>query len=149
MSTTTATIAANAPAAATSAGSGAGRALMIGVAGLVLTVIGFFVSDSHAVALSYLVGLSYCTAIAIGMLLLVLIHHIFDASWSVVLRRQYEHAFAAFPWLALLFAPLLIGSWMGSHDLIWPWMNPDHEVHGGTVANDILYQKKVARSPSS
>ena len=89
MSTSTATTAAHAPAAGT-AGSGAGRALMIGLAGLVLTVIGFFVSGSHAVALSYLVGLSYCTAIAIGMLLLVLIHHIFDASWSVVLRRQYE-----------------------------------------------------------
>ena len=73
-----------------------------------LTVIGFFVSGSHAVALSYLVGLSYCTAIAIGMLLLVLIHHIFDASWSVVLRRQYEHAFAAFPWLFVLFLPLLV-----------------------------------------
>ena len=107
MSTTTATTAAHAPTAGT-AGSGAGRALMIGLAGLLLTVIGFFVSGSHAVALSYLVGLSYCTAIAIGMLLLVLIHHIFDASWSVVLRRQYEHAFAAFPWLFVLFLPLLV-----------------------------------------
>jgi hypothetical protein len=142
MSTSTATIAANSG-ATTASGAGASRALMIGVAGLVLTAIGFFIShDSHAVALSYLVGISYCTAIAIGMLLLVLIHHIFDASWSVVLRRQYEHGFAVFPWLGLLFLPLIIGTLMGTHDLVWPWMNAEHEIHGGTVGTDILYQKK-------
>jgi hypothetical protein len=142
MSTSSATISAN-PSVTGSSGAAAGRALMIGLAGLALTVVGFFIShDYHAVALAYLVGITYCTAIAIGMLLLVLIHHIFDASWSVLLRRQYEHCFAAFPWLFLLFLPLLVGSWMGTHDLIWPWMNPDHEVHGGTVATDILYQKK-------
>jgi hypothetical protein len=73
-----------------------------------------------------------------------MIHHILDASWSVVLRRQFEHGLAAFPWLALLFTPLVIVSWMGSHDTIWKWMNPDYVLlNGHTVGHDPLYIKKA------
>jgi hypothetical protein len=122
----------------------AGKALGVGIAGIVLTIIGLFVSDGHAVALSWLTGVTFWTAIAIGMLMLVMIHHILDASWSVVVRRQFEHGLAAFPWLALLFAPLVVVSWTGSHDYIWSWMNPDHVIHGGhTVGHDPLYVKKA------
>ena len=71
----------------------ANKFLMAGIAGLVLTVIGLFV-DAHGAALSYVVGISYWTAIAIGMLMLVMIHHIFDAGWSTVIRRQFDR-FAA------------------------------------------------------
>jgi len=122
--------------------STAKKALGVGVGGLALTAIGLLLGHAHEVALSYLVGLSFWTAITIGMLLLVLIHHIFDASWSVVIRRQYEHGLAAFKWLALLFLPLLLASWLGSHDAVWPWMNPEHDLHGVVVGEDILYQKK-------
>jgi hypothetical protein len=81
---------------------------------------------------------------AIGMLMLILIHHIFDASWSVLLRRQFEHGLAAFKWLALLFAPLVVVSMLGTHDMVWPWMNPAGEIHGGhTVGHDPLYLKKA------
>jgi hypothetical protein len=123
--------------------SQASKALYIGLAGIAVTVLGIFVSDLKTIAMSWLVGVSYWTAIAIGMLLLVLIHHIFDASWSVILRRQYEHGLSAFKWLALLFVPLLVASWIAPHDLIWPWMNLGHEIHGGhTVGHDVLYLKK-------
>ena len=121
-----------------------GKALGVGLAGIALTILGLFVSDGHAVALSWLVGVTFWTAIAIGMLMLVMIHHILDASWSVVLRRQFEHGLAAFPWLALLFAPLVIVSLTGTHDYIWSWMNPEHVIHGGhTVGHDPLYVKKA------
>jgi hypothetical protein len=125
--------------------SGATKALGIGAVGIGLTLIGLFVSGGKIVAFSWLVGLTFWTAIAIGMLMLVMIHHILDASWSVVLRRQFEHGLAAFPWLALLFAPLVIVSWTGSHDLIWKWMNPDYVLASGhTVGHDPLYVKKSA-----
>jgi hypothetical protein len=126
-----------------STASAAGKALLVGVIGLAATAAGLFVSKSQAVALAYLVAITYWTAIAIGMLLLVLIHHIVDASWSVVIRRQWEHGLSAFKWLALLFVPLLVASWLGSHDTVWPWMNLSHPIHGGeTVGSDIVYQKK-------
>jgi hypothetical protein len=138
--------AATAPAAlpADSAAPASGTALIVGIIGLGLTAVGIFVSGASAVALSYLVGVTYWTAIAIGMLLMCLIHHIFDASWSVVIRRQWEHGLAAFKWLFVLFIPLILASlFSDKHDLIWPWMEPTHELHGGhTVGHDPLWIKK-------
>ncbi|MET0262364.1 MAG: hypothetical protein ABW223_05660 [Rariglobus sp.] len=122
-----------------------GKALGVGIAGIVATIIGLFISGGKVVAFSWLTGVTFWTAIAIGMLMLVMIHHILDASWSLVYRRQFEHGLAAFPWLALLFAPLVIVSWTGSHDLIWKWMNPDYVLaNGHTVGHDPLYAKKAA-----
>ena len=121
----------------------AGKFLIAGLAGLALTAVGFLVSDAkQAVALCYLVGITYWTAACIGMLLLVLIHHIVDAGWSTVIRRQFEHGLAAFFWLGVLFLPLLISAWM-KPGLVWPWMDKLHELHGGhTVGADPLYLKK-------
>lgn len=145
MSTHAATAPAALPSESSSSCACARKALGVGIAGIVLTIIGLFVSGGHAVALSWLVGVSFWTAIAIGMLMLVMIHHILDASWSVVLRRQFEHCLAAFPWLGLLFAPLVIVSWTGTHDMIWHWMNPDYVLTSGhTVGHDPLYAKKAA-----
>ena len=142
MSTHAATAPAALPASA-APDSAAGRALMIGVVGIVVTALGLFVSETRVVALSWLVGVAFWTAMAIGMLLLVLIHHIVDASWSAVVRRQWELWLGCFKWLALLFSPLVIVSLLGSHDAVWPWMNLSHEVHGGhTVGSDPLYLKK-------
>mgnify|MGYP003332360370 CR=1 FL=1 len=134
------------PADASSSSDLAGKALKVGIAGLALTAAGLLVPhNARAVAMSYLVGVTYWTAIAIGMLMLVLIHHIFDASWSTVIRRQFEHGLSAFKWLALLFLPLVLASFLYQRDLVWPWLNLEHEMHGGhTVGHDPLYLKKAA-----
>jgi hypothetical protein len=121
------------------------RALGIGLAGIAVTALGMLVSTPHVVATAWLVGIAFWTAVAIGMLMMILIHHIFDSQWSVVLRRQYEHGIAAFPWLLLMFAPLVLASFLGKGDLVWPWMNPDHQISPEhTVKADILYEKKAA-----
>ncbi len=127
---------------APTASNSAGKALAIGFFGLVLTAFGFLFMPAKNVALSYLVGVIYWTATAIGMLMLVMIHHIFDAGWSVVPRRQLEHGLTAFKWLFVLFVPLLVSVFV-KPGLIWPWMNPAHKLHESlTVGNDILYVKK-------
>ena len=122
-----------------------GKALGFGLAGIALTLLGILVSGAHVVATAWLVGLSFWTAMAVGMLLLVLIHHIFDAMWATVLRRQFEHGLAAFKWLALLFVPLFLASWLGPRDLVWPWLNPGHVMAklGKTVGTDVVYAKKA------
>jgi hypothetical protein len=132
---------------AESAVPAAGRALVVGLVGIALTALGLVVPhvNSSAVAMSWLVGVTFWTAIAIGMLMMILIHHICDASWSVVIRRQWEHGLSAFKWLALLFAPLVLASFLlpNQRDLVWPWLNLEHELHGGhTVGHDPLYLKK-------
>jgi hypothetical protein len=140
------TQAATAPAALateSATASSATKALLVGAAGLGLTAVGAaFAPDRHGVVMSYLVGIVYWTAIALGMLLLILIHHITDASWSTVIRRQWEHAGKAFTWLFVLFLPLLVLAWV-KPGFTWNWMNLDSPLHGhGTVGTDILYQKK-------
>jgi hypothetical protein len=150
MSTTAATVPSALP--AESVGSMASKALMTGLAGIALTAAALLIPGVRAssVAMSWLVGVTFWTAIAIGMLMLVLIHHIFDASWSTVLRRQFEHGLSAFKWLALLFSPLVLASFLYQRDLIWSWLDLAHETHGGhTVGHDPLYLKKAGfLSPS-
>src|SRR5258708_2216727 len=108
-------------------GALATRFLLIGIAGLAVTALGLLVSPAQHVALSYLVGVAYWVAMAVGMLLLILIHHLTDAGWSTVIRRQYEHGISAFKWLFILFLPLLISAWV-KPGLIWPWMDKLHEI---------------------
>ncbi|MGD1031157.1 MAG: hypothetical protein ABSA05_08460 [Opitutaceae bacterium] len=145
MSTSAATVPSALP-AAPDATSAAARAIGIGIAGTAATALGFLISPARVVATGWLVGVCFWTAMAIGFLLLVLIHHIFDAMWSTVLRRQLEHGLAAFKWLALLFLPLVIASWIGPRDIVWPWMNPAHIIPGvgKTVGTDLDYAKKSA-----
>jgi len=143
MSSTHAATASSALPSDTSTAATARKALTVGLVGLAVTALGVAVMpDRHGPVMSYLVGITFCTSILIGMLMLILIHHIVDASWSVVIRRQFEHALTSFKWLFVLFLPLLVLAWV-KPGFVWPWMDLTHELHGhGTVGSDILYQKK-------
>lgn len=136
----TAAASAHAPAAPAST-----KALAIGVVGLVATAAGIFVSGGKAVAFSYLTGFAFWFAVAIGMLFLVMIHHLFDANWSVLLRRQFENWLSCMPWLLVLFLPVLATAFI-SPGLLWKWTNPAYDlaqVGGhGTVGDDVLWVKK-------
>lgn len=134
--------AASSPSASTA--SLANKFLGAGVVGLALTAVGLFAGDAHGVALSYVVGISYWTAVVVGMLMLVMIHHIFDAGWSTVIRRQFEHGLSAFKWLFVLFIPLIVSAWV-KPGFIWHWMDTGHALHGGhgTIGEDPLYVKKA------
>ncbi len=48
-------------------------------------------------------------SLCLGGLGLVMVHHLFDASWSVPIRRFCEHmAWLLFPWMAVLFIPIAV-----------------------------------------
>ena len=143
--------AASAPALpAAGAPAGAGHvALFIGIAGTVVTLVGMSFFTGQQAAFGWLTALVFWTGVALGMLFLIMLTYLFDAGWSVVVRRQLEHGVAAFKWLALLFAPLLLISvFSRHHDLLWKWMNPGFDlatVGGhGRVGEDVLYEKKSA-----
>ena len=58
-------------------------------------------------------------SIALGALFIVIVHHLTDAGWSVGIRRFSEHlASLLFPWLAILFLPVLIFA-----KKIYSWMS--------------------------
>ena len=127
------------------AGSGAPLALGFGLVGLAVAGAGFFVDGPQAAAAGWLTALVFWVGITLGMLFLIMLSYLFDAGWSVVVRRQLEHGVSAFKWLALLFVPLLVLAWM-KPGLVWHWMDPhfDFATIGGhgTVGEDILYGKK-------
>jgi hypothetical protein len=145
MSARTATFPASAAPASAPASSKAGTALGVGIGGIAVTAVGFLLDNHETVASSWLVGVTFWTGILLGSLFLIMIHHIFDAGWSVVLRRQYEHVVSAFPWLLVLFVPLLAIAWTNP-TLLWKWMDPHFDLHTigghGTVGSDVLWVKK-------
>jgi len=58
------------------------------VVGAVVALLGFLVDRDHnQFASSWLVAFMFCLSICLGALFLVLAHHLFDAGWSVPIRR--------------------------------------------------------------
>ncbi|MGC9450493.1 MAG: hypothetical protein ACP5I4_03515 [Oceanipulchritudo sp.] len=139
--------------AAVSGTSGRGdKSFLFLIAGLIfiaLSAIGLFTgpeTDPARPFIGWLLGISFWLSILIGMLFLLMIWWMFDSGWSVIIRRQLEHAIGAFPYLALIFLPLVLLSLFaaGGGDVPWIWMNGDALVAGGhgTVAQDVLYVHK-------
>src|SRR3954469_8901154 len=51
-------------------------------------------------AFSWLLAFMFCLSVCLGALFLVIVHHLFDAGWSVPIRRFCEHlASLLFPWM--------------------------------------------------
>jgi hypothetical protein len=73
------------------------------------------------IGLRYLTAYMFCLSICVGALFLILIHHLFDASWSVPIRRVNEQlASLLFPWMLILLAPIL-----ALQQFIYPWLTID------------------------
>lgn len=90
-------------------------------------LIGAFVSTKQF-AFSWLTTYMFYLSLVLGGLFLVLVHHLFDANWSVPIRRINEHLACLAPIMALLFIPLAI-----LRKDIWAWMtidpHHDHALH--------------------
>ncbi|MEP6975595.1 MAG: hypothetical protein ABI897_09070, partial [Spartobacteria bacterium] len=78
----------------------------IGLVGLVLSLIGGFVSPVQF-SFSWLFGFFFFFTLCIGCFFWTVVHHAVDAEWSVVVRRQLENIALLMPVLAVLFLPVL------------------------------------------
>ena len=105
-------------------------ALIAGVAGLALTLVGLFVSPEQFFR-SYLLGFLYWFGIALGSMAILMIHHIAGGAWGAVIRRLLESAIGTIPLLAVLFVPIALGT----HHL-YEWS------HADVVAKDPILQAK-------
>jgi hypothetical protein len=97
-------------------------------AGAVLALIGAFTKPA-GFGYSYLTAYMFCLSLGLGGLFLVLIHHLFDAGWSVPLRRLNEHLACLLPVMAVLFIPIAVLA-----PKLYPWMQivdpaADHALH--------------------
>jgi hypothetical protein len=92
-------------------------------------VIGMLVPSLHKqFAFSWLLAFMFYLSLCLGGMFLVLLHHLFDASWSVAIRRFEEHIAFLLPVMAFLFIPIALFartlySWMGTNP------NTDHSLH--------------------
>lgn len=125
-----------------------GLARLAGIAGLLIAFVGLFL-DPVRFGMSWLIGYTFWFAILVGCLFLVMLSYIFDAGWSTIVRRQWEHALSAFPWMFLLLLPVVLVPWLmavfGDSAPIWEWRVLDHQLtgeHPVAVGDDVLYIKK-------
>jgi hypothetical protein len=89
--------------------------------GAVLSVIGL-AHNPQEFGFTWLLAFMFYLSVALGGLFLVMIHHLTDAGWSVPVRRFCEHIGALlFPWLAILFVPVLLLAPKIYH---WMTLNP-------------------------
>ncbi len=83
---------------------------------------------------SYLTAYMFCLSIVLGSLFLVILHHLFDASWSVPIRRVNEQLACLAPVMGVLALPMLI---LGPD--IYPWMSIDPATdHSLNVKKDLF-----------
>ncbi len=93
--------------------------LMVG--GGLLSLLGLAVSVRQFL-FSWLLAFMFCLSLCLGALFLVLAHHLFDAGWSVPIRRFCEHiASMLWWWMALLFLPIGFGA-----KVLFGWMRERH-----------------------
>ena len=98
-------------------------ALIAGLVGLLLSVLGYFTDQSQFFH-SYLVAFSFWTTVSIGGLFLTLLHYLTGAVWSIVIRRIFETMMVVLPLLMLFFIPLIFGM----KDL-YHWAHPEIVAH--------------------
>jgi hypothetical protein len=79
-------------------------------------------------AFSWLVAFMFFLSLVLGGLFLVIVHHLFDANWSVPIRRITENLACLSPVMALLFIPIALFP-----KTLYHWMNIDpnssHALH--------------------
>ena len=124
------------------------KALILGLVSLagafILLMMGWRTGDSRPF-LGWMIGLSYWLSMGVGMLFLLMILYVFDAGWSIIVRRQIEHALSGFKWIALIFLPVAALSFFHPENnaVPWVWMDPCNLLPSGEpVSGDVLLQKK-------
>ena len=111
--------------------------LILTVVGLVLGAAAFLFNKDHGkqLAYSYLTAYMFFLSLVMGGLFLVLIHHLFDAHWTVPLRRITENLAMLSPVMFLLWLPIVAFAF-SSEIKLYPWLalspeeaHADHAVH--------------------
>lgn len=87
-----------------------GLSMMLAVAGLIslgLCVVGAFVNRVQF-SYSWLFAFAFFFTLIAGCFFWIIVHHVSDAEWSVVVRRQLENLAMLMPAMLVFFIPILI-----------------------------------------
>jgi hypothetical protein len=106
-------------------------ALLIGVLGLAVSVIGW-ITTPRDFFVAYLFAEVFFVGLSLGSLGILMIHHLTGGYWGYGVRRFLEAAVGNLPLLALLFVPVLFGL-----SELYPWRHPDI-----VAAHELLAKKQ-------
>jgi hypothetical protein len=84
------------------------RALIAGVVGLVICVIGMFKAPDRFFP-SYLLAFMFVLGLSLGSLGLLMMQHLTGGDWAIIIRRPLESATRALTLVAVLFVPIFFG----------------------------------------
>ena len=109
------------------------RALLIGVAALVLCAVGFFINRDQFFR-AWLIGYMLWLGVALGSMGLMMIHHLSGGAWGMVVRRVWEASSRTLPLLTVLFIPVVLGM-----NRLYPWMHTDLMQADAVLKHKSLY----------
>lgn len=105
-------------------------------------LIGLVVPSLHKqFAFSWLLAFMFFLSLMLGGLFLVILHHLFDAQWSVPIRRIPEHLACLSPVMAVLFIPILLNALLANESAIYGWMLSDPSHDHALLAKRALFNK--------
>jgi hypothetical protein len=84
------------------------RALLAGVVGLLLCIVGYFRSPDDFFH-SYLVAFMFVLGLSLGSLGLLMLQHLTGGHWGIIIRRALESATRALPLVLVFFVPIFFG----------------------------------------
>lgn len=85
------------------------RALIIGVVGLALCVVGAFIGSTEQFFRSYLFGYIFWVGLSIGSLGVLMLHNLVGGPWGWLIRRTLESGAKNLLLMAILFIPIVFG----------------------------------------
>lgn len=107
-------------------------ASIIGIAGLLLCVAGFF-TDHEKFFQSYLYAFMFWAGFPIGALGILLLNNVVGGKWGVTIRRYLEATARTLPLIALFFVVILLGM-----KDVYAWATP-----ANVAANEFLKHKEA------
>ena len=107
---------------------------IVGVIGLLLCVVGFFVNRAQFFQ-SYLFAFLYWAGFSLGGLGVLLMHHTVGGRWGVTIRRLLEAMMRTLPLTGILLLPIII---FGLAQ-IYPWARPADVAHDGVLQHKQPY----------
>jgi hypothetical protein len=113
-----------------------------GLIGGALVLVGASVGGAFAPRdffISYLIGYIFWFGLALGCLIVCMIHHLAGGNWGNVTRRLLEAGFMTLPLMAVLFIPLLFGL----SDL-YAWARPEAVAHSKILQQKAAYENAPA-----
>ncbi len=109
------------------------RGLAVGVAFLVVCVIGAFFSPTQFFR-AYLVSYLFFLGLGHGCLVVLMLYHLTGGAWGFLVRRQLEAGMRTLPLLAVLFVPVAVGA-----AYLYLWAQPDEVAASADLQHKQIY----------